>query len=105
MCIIPGFFETYQAITTAFIGLIGIWFTMWLNNSWKSKEHTLNLKKDVYLAAAEAIHQAINSIANFSNLELSDLDIQTEFRKQSPNISKALLVAEKDLRIALQNFN
>ena len=98
-----------QVITASVIASLGVASTIIFNNIWKKKEHTFNLKKDVYLSAAEAISEAIGSIKKYGNLEISDIDVVSGFQQKSSAIAKVFLIGDqslrKDLRIFMREYN
>ncbi len=87
------------------IAFLGVRSQLKQNQEWKTKEHDLNLKKDVYLASAEALHEAINSIHNFPNISLPEEAITANFKQREPALSKTLLICDLDLRVAINDFN
>ena len=65
--------------------------------SLKDADRILNLKRDIYLEVAEAVHCGISSIAGFSNTEISEAAVFEEYRKKAPAIFKAHVVAGSEL--------
>lgn len=57
-----------------------------------AKEREMALKKDVYLAASEAIFTGISVIGNFSNFELSELEVVKASSEKSAVIAKVHVI-------------
>jgi hypothetical protein len=70
----------------------------------KTKDHEMVLKKEVYLAAAEAISAGINSIGRFANLDLPNDQITISFIEKVPAISKVHVIAKTETVQTLVEF-
>ncbi len=62
----------------------------------KNRERELSLRKDIYLAAAEAIATGINSLGAFANLDIPNDKLTTAYIDKSPSIAKVHVIAQKD---------
>ncbi|MGH8128552.1 MAG: hypothetical protein ACRETC_09380 [Gammaproteobacteria bacterium] len=62
----------------------------------KAKEREMALRKDVFLAAAEAIAAGINSISRFVDLDLPDNLITSDYIQKSPAIIKVHVIAKME---------
>lgn len=67
----------------------------------KNRERELSLRKDIYLAAAEAIATGINSIGSFANLDISNDKLTAAYIDKSPSIAKVHVIAQKDTTRAI----
>ena len=61
----------------------------------KNRERELSLRKDVYLAAAEAISIGITTLGSFSNLEIQDDKLTSAFVEKHPAIDKVHVIANE----------
>jgi len=62
----------------------------------KNRERELSLRKDIYLAAAEAIATGINSLGAFANLDIPNDKLTAAYIDKSPSIAKVHVIAQKD---------
>lgn len=70
----------------------------------KTKDREMTLRKDVFLAAAEAIQAGTNSISRFSNLDIAHEAVTKDYVDKSPVISRVHVIAKTDTVIAMANF-
>lgn len=89
--------------------LLGVWFTNHYTDkrAERAHEHERNSKKldremalrrDVYLAAAEAISHGMQMLPNYCNPLMPDHDITKEFLNKAPAIAKVQVVS--DVRVS-----
>lgn len=71
----------------------------------KAKERELSVKKEVYLAAAEAISAGITMIGTYSNLDKSPDEVMSNYSPKAPAIYKVHVIAEADTLNALVDLN
>ena len=62
----------------------------------KNRERELSLRKDIYLAAAEAIATGLNSIGSFANLDISNDKLTAAYVDKSPSIAMVHIIAKTD---------
>lgn len=67
-------------------------------------EREQNIKKEVYMDAVEAITKSQNMIASFSNLNISEEKITSEFSEQAGKIAKVQIVGTKETVQAVTVF-
>ena len=67
-------------------------------------EREQNIKKEVYMDAVEAITKSQNMVANFSNLNISEEKITSEFSLQAGKIAKVQIVGTKETVQAVTLF-
>ena len=96
--------KNFGIIIAALIAFYGVTKQLHENRKWKTKEHDLNLKKDVYLAAVEAVWAAMFAMSQLVNANQPDSEILKEYSKKAPDLSKARFLADPVLRYAFQNF-
>lgn len=60
----------------------------------KTKDREMALRKEVYLAAAEAISAGTNAIARFANLDLPNDQITAAYVEKAPAIAKVHVIAK-----------
>lgn len=70
-----------------------------------SKEREMALKKDVYLAASEAIFTGISVIGNFSNFELNEHEIIKASAEKSSVIAKVHVIGSFQTIKAISNLS
>lgn len=71
----------------------------------KADERKLNLKKDVYLPAAEAISAGLMAIGRLADLRIPQDKLLSDWIEKSPAIAKAQLVADEATTEAIARFN
>jgi len=110
---IPATF--WGVLAGSFFSTLGVWLTnrssdkrllkqFEYDRDLKSKERELALKKDVYLAAAEAVSQGIAVIGNFANFEMPDEAVVKPYSEKSSVIAKVHVIGSFDAIKALNNF-
>jgi len=67
-------------------------------------EREQNIKKEVYMDAVEAITKSQNMVASFSNLDISEEKITSEFSEQAGKIAKVQIVGTKETVQAVTVF-
>jgi hypothetical protein len=68
----------------------------------RKKERELSLKKDIYLAAAEAIVTGMTAIGYFPDMNKPTNKLTEAFAEKSPSIAKVHIIAEKEtVRVVL----
>lgn len=70
----------------------------------KTKDREMALRKEVYLAAAEAISAGTNAISRFPNLDLLNDQITKDYLEKAPAISKVHVIAKTKTVQAIANF-
>jgi hypothetical protein len=70
----------------------------------KTKDREMELRKEVYLAAAEAIAAGLHAISRFPNLDIPNDQITNAFIEKSPAISKIHVIATTETVQALTSF-
>lgn len=70
----------------------------------KAKEREMALRKEVFLAAAEAVAAGMNAISRFSNLDLPNDQITSDYIEKSPAIAKVHVIAKAETIQAMVSF-
>ena len=70
----------------------------------KDRDRELSLRKDVYLAAAEAISAGFVAVARFANLDVPHEQITASYMEKSPSIAKVHVIAKGDTIKAVATF-
>ena len=70
----------------------------------KKEERELTLRKEIYLAAAEAISSGIQMIGSIANLNVSYDKLMESFSEKAPAIAKVNVIANEDTIKALTAF-
>jgi len=70
----------------------------------KDRDRELSLRKDVYLAAAEAISAGFMSVSRFPNLDVPHEKITEAYLEKSPAISKVHVIAREETARAVAIF-
>lgn len=70
-----------------------------------AKEREMTLKKDVYLAASEAIFTGISVIGNFSNFELNEQEVIKASTEKSSVIAKVHVIGSFETIRAISNLS
>jgi len=71
----------------------------------ESKERDLNLRRDIYLAAMEAIATSVATIGRFSNLNIPSDDLELILTDKSPAFSRVSIVGQEATIQAVANFS
>jgi hypothetical protein len=67
----------------------------------RKKEREMSLRKDIYLAAAEAISIGITTIGQFANMEIPHEKLTGAYVEKSPSIAKVHIIAGEETVKAL----
>lgn len=67
----------------------------------KNRDREFTLRKDIYLAAAEAIATGINSLGSFANLDIPNDKLTASYIDKSSSIAKVHVIAQKDTAKAI----
>lgn len=70
----------------------------------KTKDREMSLRKEVFLAAAEAIAAGTNAIGRFANLDLPNDQITNDYMEKAPAIPKVHVIAKTKTVQAIANF-
>lgn len=70
----------------------------------KNKDREMALRRDIYLAAAEAVSAGMAAIGRFPNLDMPNNEVTDEFQRKSPAISKVHVIATPETAQALSHF-
>ncbi len=70
----------------------------------RNRERELSLRKDIYLAAAEAISAGLNAIGRFADLELPHNQLTASYLEKSASIAKVHVIAKEDTARAVAAF-
>ncbi|MBL8510320.1 MAG: hypothetical protein JNM52_01630 [Betaproteobacteria bacterium] len=70
----------------------------------KTKDREMALRKEIYLAAVEAIAAGLDAISRFIDLDLSSDEITAAYVEKAPAISKIHVIAKTETVKALLNF-
>lgn len=110
---IPGTF--WGVVVGSFFSLGGILLTNRANlerlkaelahdREMKGRERELSLKKEVYLAAAEAISAGLIAVGRFANLDIPYQEIASDYVKKSSAIAKVHVIAGQETMGAVTQF-
>lgn len=70
----------------------------------KTKEREMALRKEVFLAAAEAVAAGMDSVGRFANLDLLNDQITGDYIEKSPAIAKVHVIAKDETIEAMVRF-
>lgn len=70
----------------------------------RTQERELSLRKEVYLACAEAVSAGMDAIFRFANLEIPNDSVAELYIQRSPSIAKSYLIANEETVKAIMNF-
>jgi hypothetical protein len=71
----------------------------------KNRERELSLRKEIYLASAEAIHAGLIAIGRFSHLEVPDDKLTDEYLSKASSMAKVHIVGKKTTVKSLLQFS
>lgn len=70
----------------------------------KTKDREMALRKEVFLAAAEAVAAGMSTISRFANLDLQHNQISDDYTEKAPALSKVHVIAKTETVKALVRF-
>ncbi len=70
----------------------------------KNREREMTLRKEIYLAAAEAAAAGMIAIGRFTSIKDFDEKLIDEYTEKSPSLTKVLIVAKEETVRAVMNF-
>lgn len=70
----------------------------------RNRERELSLRKEIYLAAAEAISAGLNTIGRFPDLEIPHNQLTASYMEKSASIAKVQVIAKEDTAKAVTAF-
>lgn len=70
----------------------------------KARERELSLRKDIYLAAAEAVSAGLITVSQFSDLDIPHDKLTEAYIDKSPSITKVYVIAREQTAEAVANF-
>jgi hypothetical protein len=102
---IPSTF--WGVVVGAFFTILGVAYSNWRSDvrqrsqfdhehQIKTKEREMALRKEVYLAAAEAVTTGLNLISRLSNLDLTDEEITKPYADQIKAVHKVYVIGESE---------
>jgi len=111
--IIPAAF--WGIVVGSFFTLGGVFFTNRANDRrlkaqldhdriLKNRERELSLRRDIYLAATEAVAAGLSATSRFANLSIPDDKLIERYLEKSSAIAKAHVIAREDTIKALANL-
>ncbi len=62
----------------------------------RNRERELSLRKEIYLAAAEAVSAGLAAVGRFANLDIPHDQLAEEYLKKSPSIAKVHVIATEE---------
>jgi hypothetical protein len=71
----------------------------------ESKNRDLNLRKEVYLAAMEAVSAGMVAVGRYSDLGIPQQELMQSYTDRSPSIGKVTIVGSEGTIQAVTNFN
>ena len=71
----------------------------------KNREREMSLRKDVYLAAAEAVSAGLFAVSRFANLEIPPEKLTEGYLDKAPSIAKIHVIAKETTARAVVNFS
>lgn len=71
----------------------------------KNREREMALRKDIYLAAAEAASAGLLAVGRFPNLDIPDEQLTEGYLAKAPSIIKVHIVAKEETVRAVTNFS
>lgn len=71
----------------------------------KNREREMALRKDIYLAAAEAVHTGMIAINRFANLDIPHDNLIDSYTHKAPSIAKVHVIAKDETLTAVLAFS
>ena len=102
--IIGGFFTLGGIILTNRARDRGIQVQLADDRKLKNREREMELRKDIYLAAAEAASAGLIAVTRFANLDTPDEKLTEDYLTKSPSIIKVHIIANEETVRAVTNF-
>jgi len=71
----------------------------------KNREREMILRKEVYLAGAEAVSTALLTVGQFANIEMKHEKLFEQYQAKFPSLSKINIIAKESTVTAVSNFS
>jgi len=71
----------------------------------KDRERELSLRKETYLAAAEAVHAGLIALSRFANLDIPHDKLIDSYTDKAPSIAKVHIIAKEETVRAVITFS
>lgn len=71
----------------------------------KNREREMSLRKDIYLAAAEAVSAGLIAVGRFANFEVPHEKLTEGYLDKAPSIAKVHIIAKEETVRAVVNFS
>lgn len=71
----------------------------------KNREREMALRKDIYLAAAEAASAGLFAVGRFANLDIPHDKLTEGYLEKAPSITKVHIIANEETVRAISNFS
>jgi len=71
----------------------------------RNKERDLNLRRDVYMDAMEALSAGITAVSRFSDLHETPESLMQSYSDLSPKVSRVMIIGENETIKELANFS
>lgn len=71
----------------------------------KNRDREMSLRKDIYLAAAEAAAAGLIAVGRFANLDVPDEQLTEGYLDKAPSIIKVHIIAKEETVRAVVNFS
>lgn len=111
---IPASF--WGVLIGAFFSIFGVWLTNKASDkrltkqfendrNAKAKEREMDLRKEIFLDATDAMTTGVYSIMNFADLELSNVEITKKYIEKAPALAKINVIANMETIKNIANFS
>lgn len=102
-------------VIAALIALSGVMLTIWVqgkrlaaqfqhDRGLKDRDREMSMRKEIYLAAAEAIAVGIHSLGNFNNVKVPTEDLLKDYLGKVPALAKTYVIATVETVQAINGF-
>jgi hypothetical protein len=71
----------------------------------KNRDREMALRRDIYLAAAEAAAAGLIAVGRFANLDVSDEKLTEGYLDKAPSLTKVPIIAKEETVRAVTNFS
>jgi hypothetical protein len=102
--IIGSFFTLAGVVLTNRTNLRNLRLQLEHDRQQKAKERAMSMRRDVYLAAAEALSSALSTIVRYGDLSLNHSDLIEDYRQRSGQIAKIHVIATETTALRFVSF-
>jgi hypothetical protein len=88
--------EFWGPVAAALVAISGVAYSFYHERMMRKRDREFDLRKEIYLDAAEVLSIGAMSISKLANIEIGNDKVLVEYQERAPAIAKLQLVAGAD---------